>query len=88
MKAPARAYAACFTFPVSVMTRLPLLLIPLVLAACAAVNCQREDQIGSAIPRTHCRSASQRAADRAAVDEMNQALKNHPGQSPMPTGGK
>jgi hypothetical protein len=82
------------------MTRLPLLLIPLVLAACAApqpegtlaqgdaVNCQREDQIGSAIPRTHCRSASQRAADRAAVDEMNQALKNHPGQSPMPTGGK
>jgi len=84
------------------MTRLLLSLIPLVLAACAAApapqpgttaandddaSCRRETQIGSAISKSSCRTASQRAADRAGVDEMAQAVKNHPGQSPMP-GGK
>lgn len=82
------------------MTRLLLLCIPLMLAACAApkpegavaqgddVVCDRETQVGSMLPKTRCRSATQRAADRAGVDEMAQAVKNHPGQSPMPTGGK
>jgi hypothetical protein len=83
------------------MTRLLLTtLIPLALAACAApqpdgtqaqgqdVTCQRETQVGSMIPKSSCRTASQRAADRAAVDEMNQAVKNQAVQSPMPTGGK
>lgn len=81
------------------MTRLLLTtLIPLVLAACAApkpegaqaqgdnVTCEREVQVGSMIPKSSCRSASQRAADRAAVDEMGQALKNKAIQSPMPNG--
>ncbi|MFG6488574.1 hypothetical protein ACG04R_17940 [Roseateles sp. BYS78W] len=82
------------------MTRLLLTLLPLALAACAApepntttttaqaddTTCQVETQVGSIIPKKQCRTASQRAADRAAVDEMGQALKNHPGQSPMPTG--
>jgi len=81
------------------MTRLLLPLIPFVLAACAATpkpdgtsaqgdTCERETQVGSMLPRSHCRSASQRALDRAGVEEVNQALKNHPVQSPMPTGGK
>ena len=52
------------------------------------VVCDRETQVGSMLPKTRCRSATQRAADRAGVDERAQAVKNHPGQSPMPTGGR
>ncbi|NCT82913.1 MAG: hypothetical protein GXC94_07205 [Comamonadaceae bacterium] len=76
-------------------------LLPLALAACAsapkpetaaaqgdAVSCKRETQVGSMLPSTQCRTAMQRAADRAAVDEMNQALKKQAVQSPMPGGGK
>ncbi len=82
------------------MTRLLLSLIPFALAACAAApkpdavaargddtSCRRETQVGSMLPSTQCRTATQRAADRAAVDEMNQALKKQAVQSPMP-GGK
>ncbi|MFG6458766.1 hypothetical protein [Roseateles sp. BYS96W] len=80
------------------MTRL-LLLAPLLLAACAAtapddnkqaqedgVTCRRETQVGTSIPKSHCRSNTQKAADRAAVDDMTQSIRNHPGQSPMANG--
>jgi hypothetical protein len=81
------------------MTRLLLTLISLVLVACAAppkpdaataqdTSCKRELQVGSMLPSVQCRTAQQREQDRIGVDATAQALKNHPAQSPLPTGGK
>jgi len=77
----------------------PLFVAPLLLAACAAtapngdkqaqedgVSCRRETQTGTIIPKSHCRSNAQKAADRAAVDDLSQSIRSLPGQPPTGSG--
>ena len=70
---------------------LPLLLVATALVGCAAdsatkdataasngsdVYCERETPTGSMMSKTTCRSAEQRAADRAGVTATAEAIRN------------
>lgn len=76
------------------MKRLLLSLIPLALAACASAPpekevplaavdkdtiCEREARTGTSLPTTRCRTAEQRKAEQAAVNQTEENRRNFQG---------
>ncbi|MFG6468550.1 hypothetical protein [Roseateles sp. BYS87W] len=76
------------------MKRLLLSLLPLTLAACAAAPdrqevalapldkdtiCERESTTGTSLPKTRCRTAEQRRADQAGVQQAEESRRTFQG---------